>query len=452
MAPERSRLEQLRRLAPNPLPSASPLGFPAPHGHPAFAASFSQLRFWRLDQHSDGTACAIPDALHLQGELQPAALNLALQRLVERHEPLRTTYQPGGEDLLQIVAPAQGVDLRVETLRHNAGWEEVTARMQHELERPFDLGNGPLMRGLLLLGQDGEHVLLLNFHYSVFDGWSRSVLYQDLAVLYGAALEGADSPLPKLPVRYADFASWQRRSLSEERLDRLIAYWDDALRNLPRTKLPVDQTVTSHPPYQGHSCYFELEYPLVAALQSLCRSTAATLHMGLLAVVASLLHRHSGQEDIVIGIPVTGRSHPLFESLMGSFVNLLFIRIDLSGEPTIPKLLERVRKASLNAYDHQEIPFVMLEQRRWPSLRPHTCVPVVVNLVDLLWKPSLQRVAVNRLPSPSLRARYELEFRFRHLSGGSLQAKIIYAAGRFSGDSIRALFDEFKHVLSTCVC
>ncbi|MGB5135630.1 MAG: condensation domain-containing protein [Prochlorococcaceae cyanobacterium] len=166
------------------------------------------------------------------------------------------------------------------------------------------------------------------------------------------------------------------------------------------------------------------------------------------AAVASLLHRHSGQQDITLGVPVAGRCNSLSESLIGSFVDLLLIRIDLSGEPTPMKLLERVRKASLNAYDHQEFPFVMLEQRLWPLHRPHTYVPVVVNLVDLPWKPSLRRVAVNRLPSPSLRARYELEFRFRHLSGGSLQAKIIYATSRFSEDGIRALFDEFKYVLS----
>jgi hypothetical protein len=170
--------------------------------------------------------------------------------------------------------------------------------------------------------------------------------------------------------------------------------------------------------------------------------------MGLLAVVASLLQRQSGQQNITLGMPVAGRCHPLFESLIGSFVNLLLIRIDLSGEPTPLRLLGRVRKASLNAYDHQDFPFVMLEQKLWPHHWPHTYVPVVVNLVEMAWKPSLRGVAVNRLPSPSLRARYDLEFRFRHLSGGSLQAKIIYSASRFSEDGIRALFDEFGCVLS----
>jgi hypothetical protein len=447
MAPERSRLQRIRGLASNPFPPARPLGFPPPHGHPAFGASFSQFRFWRLDQHSDGTACAIPDALHLQGDLQPAALHTALDRLVERHEPLRSAYQPCDDDLLQVVSPAQGVDLQVETLRHSAGSEELTARMQQELERPFDLDHGPLMRALLLQCRQGEHVLLLVFHYSVFDGWSRTVLYRELAVLYAAALEGAGSPLPKLPLRYVDFARWQRRSLAPGDRDTLLRHWRMVLNHLPSIILPADHPAQPQLTYRGRSSYFQLAPSLVAGLANLCSSAAVTLSMGLLALVAALLHTHGGQEDIGIGIPVAGRRHPSLESLMGSFVNLLVIRIHLSRAPSFRTLLGRVRSSCLQAYDHQDLPYAILEDALWPRQPPHACVPVVVQLMDLPWRPALQRLAVRRLPSPSQRARHELEFRFRHLPGGSLQVKIIYSTDRFSEQGIDVLFERMKALL-----
>ena len=447
MAPERSRLQRIRGLASNPFPAARPLGFPPPHGHPAFAASFSQCRFWRLDQHSDGTACAIPDALHLQGDLQPAALHTALDRLVERHEPLRTAYQPCDDDLLQVVSPAQGVDLQVETLRHNPVLEEIRARLQRELERPFDLANGPLMRGLLLQGRHGQHVLLLVFHYSVFDGWSRTVLYRDLAVLYAAALEGAGSPLPKLPLRYVDFASWQRKSLAPGDRNTLLRHWRTVLNDLPRIILPADHPAQPQLTYRGSPSYFQLAPSLVAGLANLCSSAEVTLSMGLLALVAALLHTHGGQEDIGIGIPVAGRRHPSLESLMGSFVNLLVIRIHLSKAPSFRTLLGRVRSSCLQAYDHQDLPYAILEEALWPQQPPHASVPVVVQLMDLPWRPALEGLAVRRLPSPSQRARHELEFRFRHLPDASLQAKIIYSTDRFSEQGIDLLFKRMKDLL-----
>jgi len=447
VAPERSRLQRLRELAPSPLPPARPLGFPPPHAHPAFAASFTQLRFWRLDQHSDGTACAIPDALHLQGELQPAALKLALERLVERHEPLRTTYQSGGEDILQVVGPAEGVDLQVETLRHSAGSHELTARLQQELERPFDLGHGPLMRGLLIQCRQGEHVLLLVFHYSVFDGSSRTVLYRDLAVLYGAALEDALSPLPRLPLRYVDYASWQRSRLGTADRDSLFRHWSCALDNLPNVVLPADRPALPRLTYRGCSTYFELNSTLAAGLESLCRPAGASLSMGLLALVAATLHLHTGQADIGIGTPVAGRDHPALQQLMGSFVNLLVVRIDLSQAPSFRQLIGRVRSACVQAYDHQHLPFVLLEQQRWSLQPPHACVPVVVQYSGMPWQPALQGLVVRRLRSPSQRARHELEFRFRHLPGGSLQAKMIYSTDRFSIQGIHLLFERMKSLL-----
>jgi hypothetical protein len=447
MVPEDSPLQRIRRLATDSWSPAHSLGSPPPHHWPAFPASFSQLRFWRLDQYSDGTACAIPDVLHLHGELQLKALISALDHLVERHESLRTTYQPGGEDLLQVVGPAQGLELQVESLPQNQGLEAVTERLQQELDRPFDTVHGPLMRGVLFHGRPGEHLLLLIFHYSAFDGWSRTVLYRELPILYEAAVEGATSPLPKLPLRYIDFASWQRRSLAPADRDRLLRYWSEALNNLPRVILPADHPASPRPTYRGLSAYFELDQSLVAGLENLCRSASVTLSMGLLALVASLLHLHSGQDDIGIGIPVAGRRHPSLEPLIGSFINLLVIRIRLSDAPSFRRLLGRVRIACLQAYDHQNLPFVMLEEALWSMQPPHAYVPVVVQLMDLPWRPSFRGLVVRRLPSPSRRTRHELEFRFRHLPGGSLQTKIIYSTDRFSATTIRALFEGMKLLL-----
>ena len=445
---EPSRLRRLQRLARPPFPPAIALGLPAPHHRPAFAASTAQLRFWRLEQHADGTAGSIPDALHLRGELRPGALALALDLLMERHEPLRTSFQPGGEDLLQVVHPAQGVDLQVEALPENQGPGAVRARLQQELERPFDLAQGPLMRGLLLQGRQCDHVLLLVCHYSAFDGWSRTVLYRDLAVLYAAAVEGASSPLEPLPLRYVDFASWERRCLGAADRATQLRYWTTALDRLPPVVLPSERPAGQPPSYRGRCSYYELDASLAAGLETLCRSAAATLTMGLLALVAALLHGHSGQEDIGIGVPVAARRHPSLEQLMGSYVNLVVIRLRLSESVCFRRLLDRVRCTVLQALDHQSLPFVMLEQALWPLQPPHASVPVVVQLIDRPWRPALQGLEVRRFPSPSQRARHALEFRFRHLPDGSLQTKIIYATDRFSEQGIHELFERMKTLLA----
>lgn len=449
LVPEPSPLQRLRQLAGDPFTPARPLAFPSPHQRPAFAASFSQLRFWRLDQHSDGTACAIPDALHLRGELQPGALRWALDRLVERHEPLRSSYLPGGEDLLQVVNPAQEVDLPLEALPQGQAPEPLRARLQQELERPFDLAHGPLLRGLLLQAGHHDHVLLLVFHYSAFDGWSRTVLYRDLAALYGAALHGGSNPLPNLPLRYVDYASWERRSLGSAQRGTLLSHWTAALDELPLPVLPTDRDrqVGSPSSYRGCSAYFELEAPLAAAFETLCRSAAATLTMGLLTLVAVLLHDHSGQEDIGIGMPLAGRRHPSLEPLMGSFVNLMVIRVRIGAPTSFHRLLHRVRASFLRGLDHQALPFVMLEEALWPRQPPHAHVPVVVQLIDRPWCPALQGLAVRRLLSPSQRARHALEFRFRHRPSGALQTKIIYATDHFSEHGIATLFERLKILL-----
>ena len=451
-----TRLQRLRRHAPAGIPPAATVlmaGQP-----PAFAASFGQQRFWRLDQASDGTACAIPNALRLSGELCPAALRCALNGLVRRHEPLRTLLLPGHAMLLQRVEPAREVDLTVEPVPPDA--PAMQERLRLELERPFDTTADPCLRGLLLHGgpgAQGVHVLLLIVHYGAFDGWSRMVLFRELSLLYAAALDGAADPLPPLPLRYVDFACWQRQRSAGDPAAAApdLGPWQRRPAHLRQLRLPAD--LTPEParggllPYRGHCRYFRLPASLVAGLERLCTAEAATLTMGLLTLVAVLLQRHSPQSHIPLAMPVAGRTHSALEPLLGSFINLLLIDVPCEGSPSFRALLARVRVRCLQLYEHQLVPYVVLEEALAPQLPPHALAPVVVQLIDLPWQPHFRGLQARRLPSPSCRSRHGLELRFRREAGGALQTKITYTSHLFSAARIALLFEQLQLLLTTAL-
>ena len=401
----------------------------------AFPASFGQLRFWSFDQQSDGTGCLVPDVLHLKGPLQVNALLWALDELLLRHEPLRSHYQWDGKDLIQRISPPGSLDIPVEALGRSDGPAEVLARLQKELDIPMDTSRSPLMRGLLLQRSSEDNILLLIFHYSAFDGWSRRVLYQDLAPLYTASLEGAPNPIPPLPIRYGDYAQWQRHHLSDRRRGDLLAYWSQKLKGLPPQRLPTVQTPPHRPTYQGQPFYSQLDGDLVRGLKRLCTRHSASLHMGLVALIAALLHQKNGQNDLSIGIPISGRNHLCLEPLIGCFINLLTLRIHLESHSSFGELIDTVARSSLEAYDHSDLPYTLLKGSLWPEQPPHAHVPVVVQLLNLPWTPSLKGLQTTRAKSPSRRARHPLEFRFRQADDRALQTKITFSTDHFDHSS-----------------
>ncbi|WP_420126422.1 non-ribosomal peptide synthase/polyketide synthase [Longimicrobium sp.] len=334
--------------------------------------SFAQERLWFIDRLEPGSAVYnLPVvAWRPAGELDQAALERALGEIVRRHDALRTVFAEVDGSPVQVVAPFSGFSLPVEDLSGLGQAEREAAfrrREGEEARRTFDLSAGPLFRAVLLsLGAD-EHVLLLSMHHIVSDGWSLGVLQRELGALYAAYRDGRDSPLPELPVQYADYAVWQREHLAGV-LNRQLAYWRERLAGAPELlELPADHPRPPVQTYRGVSIPVQLSPELLERLEALGRGEGATLYMTLLGAFQVLLSRYSGGEDIVVGSPIAGRTRGEVEGLIGFFVNTLVLRTDLSGDPSFREILRRVREATLGAYAHQELPFEKLVAELQPE-------------------------------------------------------------------------------------
>ncbi len=326
--------------------------------------SFAQRRLWFLDQLDPGSPLYnVPVAWRLRGALDADALERALGEVVRRHEVLRTVFAAEEGEPVQVVLPYAGLALTTLDLAAlPAGERETEAerRVAAEAARPFDLAAGPLLRAVLLRLAPGEHVLLLTMHHVASDGWSLGVLLDELAALYGAFAAGGPSPLPPLPVQYADYAVWQREHLRDEEMERQLAWWRERLSGAPALELPTDRPRPAAQSYRGGAELLELPPAVSAGVHALARREGATPFMVLLAAFQLLLARWSGEEDLVVGTMVAGRTEPETEGMIGFFLNMLALRTDLGGAPTFTGALGRVRETTLGAFAHQELPFERL--------------------------------------------------------------------------------------------
>jgi amino acid adenylation domain-containing protein len=336
------------------------------------ALSYSQQRLWFIHQlEPEDVFYNVSSGLRLRGDLNVAALEASLCELVRRHEVLRTSFSDIDGRPVQVISPASGLSLPVEDLGELAEDEreaEVTRLAEGESKRPFDLSRGPLLRVRLLRLSAEEHVLLFTMHHIVSDGWSVSVVVREVAALYRAFSSGEPSPLTELPVQYADYAAWQRERLQGEALERLLSYWKRQLRGAPPAlELPTDRPRAAEQSFNSDAEQLLIPKELTGRLKELCRRHNSTLFMALLAAFASLLQRHTGKDDIVVGAPVANRGRAEIEGLIGFFLNTLVLRTDLSGDPTFGELLARVREVTLGAYAHQDVPFEKLVEELQPE-------------------------------------------------------------------------------------
>ncbi|ESY79347.1 lysine 2,3-aminomutase [Mesorhizobium sp. LNHC221B00] len=321
--------------------------------------SFPQQRVWFLSRLGEGSeACHIQMGLRFRGELDEAALQSALDGLVARHEVLRTTFGVEAGEPFQRIGPADvSLPLKRDDLTAAADVEATLAElMRHEAQAAFDLEAGLLIRGGLVRLAEDDHVLLITMHHLVSDAWSRKILARELSELYAAAREGRADRLAPLPVQYADYALWQRRCLAGEVLERRSEYWPWMLAGAPVvTELPADGPSPAQQDYRGSYVEFVLDESLTAQLKALSRHCGTTLFVTLLAGWALMLARLLDQDELVIGPRSTNRTRSEIEGLIGLFVNTVALRIDLSGDPTLEMLLERVNAAALRAQAYQEL-------------------------------------------------------------------------------------------------
>jgi amino acid adenylation domain-containing protein len=425
--------------------------------HVSAPLSFSQQRLWFLDLiEGERTAYNMSSATRLRGILEVEALRRAMEEVVRRHEPLRTTFSMIDGDPVQIIQPMEHFDLPVVDLGSTDAEQqkiEIAQRCRKEAEKPFDLTSHRMLRASLLRLSKDENVLLLTMHHIASDGWSFRILWRELGILYKAYRGGKESNILELPVQYADYAIWQRSQLDGPRREQLLQYWRQQLDGVSVLELPTDHPRPTLPTYRGAQHHFELPEDLVAQLKVLSQTSGVTLHMTMLAAFQTLLSRYSGQYDIAVGVPDAGRNQTELEDLIGFFVNTLVLRTDLSGDPTFQKMLGRVRQVSLGAYDHQDLPFEKLVEELKPD-RQLNRNPLVQVLFQLLNFPDAQldldQLQVSRLPTSSQRVRFDLEMHIWQRSK-TLSGSIVYSTDLFDSATIERFVGNFATLLKGIV-
>src|SRR5215211_7282000 len=415
--------------------------------------SFAQQRLWLLQQlEPEDTSYNIHRAIRVKGSLDAGALQKALGAIVARQEALRTTFAVVDGSPLQVISPALEVPLPVEDLSSLPGAEREEAVQQwvHEAARePFDLERGPLFRARLLRLDEEEHVLLISMHHIVSDGWSMGVFWRELGALYEAFSGGEPSPLPELPIQYADYALWQRQWLTGEELDKQLGYWKEQLAELPVLELPTDHPRPAVQTHRGARRELVLPESLTQALKELGRREGTTLFMVLLGAFQALLARYSGQEDIAVGSPIAGRNQAETEELIGFFVNTLVMRTDLSGDPSFREVLSRVREVALGAYDHQDLPFEKLVEELQPErdLSRTPFFQVFFNMQNMDDTPiELRGLAAERIMRSDDEAMFDLTLYAAERHDG-LHIRFVYDAELFEPDTVRRMLGHFRVLL-----
>ncbi|HEX9939796.1 MAG TPA: amino acid adenylation domain-containing protein, partial [Longimicrobium sp.] len=423
--------------------------------------TFAQERLWFVDALDPGSPVyAIPFSYHITGGLDPDALRRALAELVRRHEPLRTTLPAvDGVPVQRIAPPPSDFDLPVADLRHLPADERRAGagRLAAEAWRHrFDLARGPLFRASLVHVADDEHRLLLNLHHAIADGWSVGVLLEELSALYGAFSRGLPSPLPEPALQYADYAVWQRERLSGAALEGQVEFWRQALEGAPALlELPADRP---RPPVESHRGAVErmvVSSELTAEVHALARREGATLFMVLLAALDVVLGRLAGQEDVVVGTPIAGRTRAETDRMVGLFLNSLALRTDLSGDPSFRELLGRVRETTLSAYAHQDLPFerVLEEVRPERSLAHAPVFQVMLNLLnyqDAAFHADGLQVAGGG-PGGEVPSKFDLTLYVGEQRGGGIYVNLVYAADLFDAPRMRGLLAQLEGVLRQAV-
>ncbi len=334
--------------------------------------SFAQQRLWFLNELEGKNATYnISLALKLAGNLDLSALTQALQTIIERHEILSTSFSNNNGTLIQLFTPNLQLNLPIVNLEALADREQeaqVNILAQQEAQQHFDLAIAPLFRTKLLKRSNSSHVLLLTIHHAIADGWSMGILKKELSILYRDFRSGDTPSLTPLPIRYVDFAEWQRTKLQGEFLDRQVNYWQQQLAQIPPVlDLPIDRSRPAIQTFTGKQYKVDISPEICQQLKQLSQQSGTTLFMTLLSAFGVLLSRYSDREDLVIGSPIANRNHPEIESLIGLFANTLALRIDLQHNPSFRELLTRVRGMCLDAYHHQDLPIEKLVEQLQPE-------------------------------------------------------------------------------------
>ncbi|MBP7241272.1 amino acid adenylation domain-containing protein [Amaricoccus sp.] len=419
--------------------------------------SFSQERFWFLDRLSPGNpfyveSVAVPVP---SGTIDLAALETAIRTVVGRHEVLRTRFEERESGAVQIVLPDVDVPLRV----HDVGAVpperrdgEVTRLLHDNATSPFDLSRPPLFRFMLICGLEAGEILAMAVHHIVSDGWSMRILQREINEVIGAIATGSAPRLPPLPIQYGDFAAWQRNG-PEGGLDGELDYWRGQLAGLPALELPLDRPRPRVLGFRGAHEDVGVPLNISSGARVLAGREGATLFMVALAAFAVVLGRHSGQDEVVVGTPVAGRSRSELEPLIGLFLNTVVLRIDLAGDPTFRELIARVRKVTVAAFDRQDTPFERVVEALQPD-RDLGRNPLFQVLFQL-YTPHDARAGAATEQTKAITidkgaAILDLSVHLAEGSGG-IQGRLEYSTELFETATIRRIFEHFVRFLAAAL-
>jgi len=419
--------------------------------------SYAQQRLWFVAQLEPGNpSYNMPFAIRLRGKLDGVALERSLNEIVRRHEVLRTRFPERDGIAVQQILPAVELGIEVRSLMELAAGEresEALRLAREEMMRPFDLAQDWLLRVKLLRLDETDYVLLVTMHHIVSDGWSIGILVREFNQLYAAYSQGLPPGLPELPVQYADFSLWQRKWLHGPVLQNQIDYWRAELQELVSLDLPTDRVRPAMPSHRGHILPFALSSELTARLKQFSREQETTLFMVLLAMFQVLLARYSGQKEIAVGTDVANRNRLEVEHMIGFFVNQLVLRTRIENGATVSELLAQVRKTTLGAYSHQDVPFEKLVEELQPE-RDMSHAPifqaklVMQNVVRQ--KPNFGELCAERFEVHAGRVTMDLELIFAETPDG-FAGVLHYARDLFDEWRIAQFMKHFKRLLENAI-
>lgn len=415
--------------------------------------SYSQERLWFLEELGlIGAAYNISDAVKIKGELNIDALQKSFDALVRRHTVLRTWFEKRGDGVVQRLEPAYRVDLKRIDLREERDQDGLLHLLaKEEGRKPFDLARGRLLRATLLQLAADEYVLLLTIHHIISDGWSMIVIIREINALYSSFIGGTPDRLPSIDFDYGDYVLWQRRWLTDEVIASELAYWRQQLEGAPNIlEIPSDYPRPAIQRFEGRQHPFALGPKLSGAINQLANEEGLTPFMVLLAAFKLFLLRWTGQDDMVVGTGIAGRTHHQFEGLIGFFVNTLVMRTDLSGDPTFRTLLHRVRDVALNAYAHQHLPFEKLVAELSPE-RDLSRQPLVqVHIVLLNMPPAaleLPRLTLTRIGSEMTTAKFDLSLFIRESKEQGFLCEFEYATDLYLPATVARMAEQLTALL-----
>ena len=417
--------------------------------------SFAQQRLWFIQQlEPDNPAYNAPVALRLTGPLNHSALEQSLSEIVRRHEALRTTFADANGHAFQVINKESTAGFPIADLRSFSPPEqrEAVERLSNEeAQRPFDLAKGPMLRAFILALDEQDKVILFTMHHIVCDGWSMSLFTKEVGQLYATFATGKASPIPELEIQYADYAVWQREWLKGELLRAELEHWKNRLQGIPaRLNLPADRLRPEILSLAGAAQSVQVSKRLTDELNRLRRQEGVTLFMMLTTILHTLLHWYTGQDHIVVGTDIANRNRIETEALIGFFVNVLPLHADLSGNPNFRELLQQVRHLTLEAYEHQDVPFEKIVESLHPNRVAHEPLVQVLFVFQNTPSQPLKMRGLNIAPLSSVTrtAKFEMTLTLSEGEQG-ISGELEYSTDLYNGSTITGMIEQFLTLLET---